>query len=255
MRLKSLRKHLPITATAVLIICVISVLATKPPAIPDKPAAAPVQPVKITNNFHKVFYNNKNTWAKNRWLGIKTLQNPNDVWITQEIIYETKPDFIIEAGTYHGGSALLWAMILEQVNPDGKVLTIDIKTPPPELFERTLYKERIEFILGSSTDPKIVESIAKRTAGKKVLVILDSDHRKKHVLAELNAYAPMIPVGGYLIVQDSNINGHPAFARFGAGPMEAIQEFMKSRDDFISDKSRERLLLTFNPNGFLKRVK
>lgn len=209
----------------------------------------------ITDKFHNLYYGDKNTWPRNRWLGIAAQQNPNDVWITQEIIYDTQPDFIIEAGTLHGGSALIWAMVLEQVNPKGKVITIDIKQPPPQFFQKKIFQKKIEFILGSSTDPKVVDTIAKRVAGKKVLVILDSNHRKQHVLNELNAYSRMIHVGEYIIVQDSNVNGHPTLKNYGPGPMEAIQEFMQGRSDFIIDNDKERLLHTFNPNGFLKRIK
>ncbi len=246
------RKKLRSYAVIAVIIAIASCLTV--PAS-GQPAESHDAKNDIVNKFHHAFYNDRNTWHKNHWLGIQTWQNPLDVWITQEIIHETQPDFIIESGTYKGGSALIWAMVLEQVNPEGKVITIDVNKPFPDFFEKKIAKERIEFILGSSTDPKIVDTISKRVAGKKALVILDSNHKKDHVLKELNAYSPMIHVGGYLIVQDSNINGHPAFNKYGPGPMEAIQDFMQGRDDFTIDKSRERLLLTFNPNGFLKRVK
>ena len=217
------------------------------------PHSAPaIDPV---NAFHKLSYGDPKTWPRNYWLGIQAHQNPNDVWITQEIIYDTKPDFIIETGTRHGGSALIWAMVMAQTNPTGKIITIDIKRPPPPLFEKKIFQNRIEFIEASSTDPAVVQQLAQRVAGKKAMVILDSNHEKSHVLNELRAYAPMIPVGGYLIVQDSNVNGHPVLKEFGPGPMEAIDEFLQTHDDFVIDKSKERLLFTFNPNGFLKRVK
>ena len=93
------------------------------------------------------------------------------------------------------------------------------------------------------------------TSGGRVLVILDSDHRKPHVLKELNAYSALVQVGGYIIVQDGVINGHPISPRSGPGPYEAVEAFIKTRDDFIVDESRERLILTYNPKGFLKRVR
>ena len=85
-------------------------------------------------------------------------------------------------------------------------------------------------------------------------MILDSDHSYDHVLAELHAYSPIVTPGSYLIVEDTNINAHPVYEEFGPGPMEAVQDFLKERDDFEVDHSREKLLLTFNPHGWLRRL-
>ena len=86
--------------------------------------------------------------------------------------------------------------------------------------------------------------------GKKVLVILDSDHSKKHVLEEINIYGPMVTVGSYMIVQDTNINGHPVYPEFGPGPWEALDEFLSSNRQFQSDKNCERLMFTMHPRGY-----
>jgi cephalosporin hydroxylase len=214
---------------------------------------------EIADRYHEWFYANvESTWGGSKWLGVTAAQNPNDVWIHQEIITEVKPDFIVEAGTMSGGSALIWGMVLQQVNPQGRVITIDIDDGNLKLegaMNVPIWKERIEFIKGSSTDPKIVAELAKRVQGRKVLVILDSDHSKKHVLEELKAYSPMVPVGSYLIVQDTNINGHPVLKDFGPGPYEAVEEFLATNKQFEIDKKRERFLFTMHPNGYLKRVK
>jgi cephalosporin hydroxylase len=211
---------------------------------------------EIADLYHQWFYDNpKITWLNMKWLGVTAQQNPNDVWIHQEIISEVKPDFIIEAGCWEGGSALLWATILQQVNPKGKVITMDIEDWTATAAKLPLWKERIEFMKTSSTDPKTVAELAKRVEGQKVLVILDSDHSKKHVLEELKAYSPMVSVGSYLIVQDTNINGHPVLKDFGPGPYEAVEEFLATNKQFQIDKSRERFLFTMHPNGYLKRVK
>lgn len=209
----------------------------------------------VKARFARLVYEDKNALWSNRWLGIPTWQNPNDAWIIQEIISETKPDFIIEAGTFAGGSAALWATILREVNPAGRVITIDIHDSAHRARRLEVAQKMVTFVIGSSTDPKIVAEIAEQTKGKRVLVILDSDHRKDHVLKELESYAPLINVGSYIVVQDSNINGHPVWSDFGPGPMEAIQDFLKSRKDFESDHDRERLHYTTNPQGYLKRVK
>ena len=210
---------------------------------------------KIIDSFHEIFYAKKaQTWLANHWLGIQTSQNPNDVWITQEIIVEQKPDIFIETGTKNGGSALIWAMIMREVNPDSRVITIDIVDKTAKARELPLFKERIDFLLGSSTDPKIVEDVKLRAAGKRVIVLLDSDHSKKHVLAEMRAYAPMVPVGGYMIVQDGILSGHPVKDEMTGGPWEAIEEFLASNDKFRIDSRRERLMFTYCPRGYLKRI-
>ena len=214
----------------------------------------------VVDKFHKLWQKNDNTWRDNKWLGVRTLQNPMDIWITQEIIVETKPDFIVETGTFHGGSALVWATILQQVNPNGRVITVDIEDHTQEVKNLPLWKEKVEFFLGSSVAPEVVGAVRKRVEGKKVMIIFDSDHRKGHVLKELFAYSPFVQVGGYIIVQDTNLNGHPVEWHSGVewypgpGPMEAVQEFLALDKHFEPDQDRERLLFTFCPRGFLKRV-
>ena len=85
------------------------------------------------------------------------------------------------------------------------------------------------------------------------MVILDSDHSRDHVLRELELYAPLVTPGCYVVVEDTNVNGHPVVPRFGPGPMEAVQEYLATTDAFEVDRSREKLLLTFNPSGYLRR--
>jgi cephalosporin hydroxylase len=208
---------------------------------------------KIIESFHKLYYESL-VWDKNRWLGVRCQQNPNDAWIHQEIIADVKPDFIIETGTLNGGSAALWATILQQVNPKGRIITIDIKDEASEAKKLPIVKQYVDFIIGSSTDPAILYQVKKRVEGRKVLVILDSDHSKDHVLAEMKAYGPLVSAGSYLIVQDTNINGHPVLPNFGPGPMEAVQEFLASNQQFKSDINAERLMLTLHPKGYLKPV-
>jgi cephalosporin hydroxylase len=182
---------------------------------------------------------------QNRFLGISTLQTPSDAWIILEIMFEVKPDLIVEAGTYHGGSAALWAIMLEHINPRGRVLTIDIEDQrEPRAVKLPISKRRVDFLLGSSTDPKIVREVRRRAKGKRVLVLLDSLHSKEHVAAELEAYTPIVPVGSYLIVQDTLV-----------GPAQAIKDFLAANDEFIADRGRERYKDTNTVNGYLKRVK
>jgi cephalosporin hydroxylase len=116
------------------------------------------------------------------------------------------------------------------------------------------HRHRLTYVVASSTDPQVVAQVAERarTAGT-VLVVLDSDHSRDHVLAELRAYAPLVTPGSYLVVEDTNVNGHPVYEAFGPGPMEAVLDFLKERDDFEVDRSREKFLLTFNPGGWLRK--
>jgi cephalosporin hydroxylase len=219
------------------------------------PLAKSVGKAGLVTDFHKLWYRSQDTWGENKLLGISTLQNPMDVWMLQELIVEQKPDFFIECGSFKGGSALMWAMVLDQVHPAGRVISIDIEDKMAEARKLPIAKAKIEFIVGSTTDPELVARLSERVRGKKVLVLLDSDHRKHHVLAELKAYSPMVQVGGYIVVQDTNVNGHPVAWTQGPGPFEAVQEFLARTDAFVVDAGRERLLLTFSPGGYLKRVK
>jgi cephalosporin hydroxylase len=224
-------------------------------APPARAEGSPPDRQQIIDRFLELWTNPfEHTVFENRWLGVKTLQNPDDVWITQEILFDVKPDFLVEAGTYHGGSAVIWAMILEQINPDARVITIDIEDQVTEAKKLDIFRRKVDFLIGSSTDPKIVAEVARRTKGKKVVVLLDSAHNKENVLKELRAYSPMVGVGSYVIVQDTIVNGHPIWPDFGPGPYEAVEEFLASDDHFEPDHKRERLLTTFCRNGFLKRI-
>ncbi len=215
----------------------------------------PIDPADIIDRFANLWYDRPDTWKTMRWFGIVSHQNPMDVWIIQEIFQEVRPDIMIECGAFHGGSAALWATILEEINPEAKVLSIDIEDRMQAARELPIVQRRVQFIVGSSTAPEVVAEVRRQAQGKKVVVLLDSDHRQPHVLEELKQYAPLVGVGGYLIVQDTNINGHPVAPGWGPGPWEAVQEFLKTTDAFEIDRSRERFLFTFSPNGYLKRVK
>jgi cephalosporin hydroxylase len=192
--------------------------------------------------WHKL---NRGAVFQSKFLGVFTRQNPCDAWIIQEIISEVKPDLIIETGTFHGGSALLWALILENTNADGRVITIDIKDNREQRsIDLPIAKRRVDFLLGSSTDPEIVAEVSRRAKGKKILVILDSLHTKEHVFNELKAYSPLVSLGSYIIVQDTPV-----------GPNLAIKEFLTEIDSFLVDYHRERFVITNTVGGYLKRVR
>jgi cephalosporin hydroxylase len=205
---------------------------------------------KVSEDFHKLFYNKNQTWGNAHWLGTQVDKNPLDLWIFQEIIYEIKPDVIVEAGTWKGGSALYMADLMDSIG-HGKVITIDIEKQPDLPVH-----PRIQYLLGSSTAPDIVDKVKSGIGPQdKVMVVLDSDHRSPHVLKELLIYSKIVTKGSYLIVEDTNVNGHPVWPDFGPGPMEALKEYLKDHSDLESDKSREKFFVTFNPSGYLRKVK
>lgn len=182
---------------------------------------------------------------KSKFMGVRTFQNPLDAWVVQEVIVEVTPDVIVEAGTANGGSSLLWAMLLREVNPDGRIITIDIEDRrESRAKQHALAKSYVDFLHGSSTDPQIVGEVRRRVAGKRVLVLLDSLHTREHIAAELAAYAPLVAVGSYVIVQDTPLGG-----------VVAILEFVAANDHFSIDRSRERFVLTSSQFGYLKRIR
>ena len=207
---------------------------------------------EVVDNFHKLYYNSVlfgKTWGDTNWLGTPNQKCPLDLWIYQEIIYDIKPDLIIECGTADGGSALYMATLCD-IMKKGKIVTIDIKDS-----EIKPKHDRIKYLIGSSTSKEIVKQVKSMiNKGDKVLVILDSDHRRDHVFDELNIYNKLVSKESYMIVEDTNLNGYPIVPDFVPGPMEALNDFLEKNDDFIIDKSKEKFYLTFNPRGFLKKI-
>jgi cephalosporin hydroxylase len=182
------------------------------------------------------------------WLGIPILKSPLDCWVYQELIHELRPDLIIETGTDLGGSALFLASVCGLID-HGRVVSIDIRRAT------RVTHPRITFLVGDSTSTEIVDQVRQAAVGaERVMVILDSDHHAAHVGRELRAYRDFVSPGSYLVVEDTNVNGHPVMPEHGPGPYEAVQEFLRDDPDFEVDKSREKFLLTYFPDGFLKRV-
>jgi cephalosporin hydroxylase len=124
-----------------------------------------------------------------------------------------------------------------------------------EVFAGRPAHPRISYFTGSSTDPAVIAQIDEAIVGERTLIILDSDHRRDHVLRELRAWHSRVSVGSYVIVEDSNINGHPVSSSWGPGPMETVDAFLEENDDFVVDESMHKFFMTFNPRGYLKRVK
>jgi len=205
----------------------------------------------VITGFHKLYYDRGpegGTWQNTRWMGVPILKCPLDLWIYQEIIFEIKPEIIIECGTFNGGSALFLAHLCDIIR-HGEIVSIDIE----ERSGRPQHS-RISYWVGSSISEQIIERVRQKVSGRSpVLVILDSDHSANHVIQELRLYSPLVTPGSYVIVEDTNINGHPVVPDFGPGPMEAVQAFLSENSSFSVSTDCEKFFFSFNPSGYLKR--
>lgn len=206
----------------------------------------------LVDRFHDLFYQ---VWDDDHvrlnigWLGHRTYKCPLDLWVYQELLVEQRPDAIIETGTRFGGSALFMACICDLLG-HGRVITVDL-----DPAENLPQHPRITYIRGSSTDPAIIDRIRQEVpAGAKSLIVLDSDHSRAHVHQECRLYQQFVQVGGYMVVEDTNVNGHPTYPTHGPGPMEGMEDFLAETTEFVSDPARERFLLTMNPKGYLRRI-
>jgi len=208
----------------------------------------------LINRFSKLYYDYATmgkTWNQTRWQGQIIHKCPLDAWVYQEIIFETKPDVIIETGTNRGGSALFFANMCD-LNSKGKVITIDSKIKN----DHRPVHERITYLHGSSVSDEILDQVKKHIkSDDHVFISLDALHYKSHVYKELELYSQFCKIGDYMVVEDTNLNGHPIRSDYGDGPMEAVEEFLSKNKSFMSDADREYHLMTFNPKGYLKRIK
>ena len=214
---------------------------------------------------------NRNGYTYNfEWLGRPIIQYPQDIMAMQELIWQVQPDLIVEMGIAHGGSLIFFASMLE-LNAtcggpvDARVLgvDIDIRQHNRKAIEEHPMARRISMIEGYSIDPHTIEQVKSGTEGKKkILVCLDSNHTHDHVLAELEAYAPLTSVGSYCVVFDTLIQDMPAELfddrDWGPGdnPKTAVWQYLKTHPEFEIDKSIDnKLLISVAPDGYLKRIK
>jgi cephalosporin hydroxylase len=204
------------------------------------------------------------------WLGIPIIQAPQDLQALQEIIWEVKPDLIIETGIAWGGSIIFNASMLTLLEACGEIkhgevlgIDIDIREHNKKNILAHPLSKKITMLEGSSVNKEIIQKVTKFAKNKKkILVMLDSNHAHEHVLAELKAYTPLVSMGSYIIVQDTGVEDLPAGSTSdrpwnkGSNPKTAVWEFLKENNNFEIDKSIEsKLILTCSPDGFLKKVK
>ena len=184
-------------------------------------------------------------------MGYQVIKYPSDLLTYQQVLWQTKPDVLVECGTAYGGSALFFAHIFEMLG-HGQVITID--TGPPLRGRRPQHK-RITYITGSSVDSGTLAQVGRLTHGSRCMVILDSDHRMGHVSQELEAYCDIVSSGCYLVVEDMILNGHPIRHSFGPGPYEAVSQFMKSPagNMFVRVPWEDKAVFSSAAGGWLRK--
>jgi len=217
----------------------------------------------------KVGWNQKYPYSFS-WMGRPIIQNPEDLVRTQEVIYQVKPTVIIETGVAHGGSLIFYASLFKGMGIAGRVIGVDIEIRPHnrQAIEAHELFPAIALIEGSSIDPAIVSQVAALLQpDDRVLVILDSNHTKSHVAAELEAYCPMVSVGSYIVATDGSMEilhdvprGTPAWSH--DNPSAAAREFAQAHDMFILkqpewpfSESGLKKNITHWPDAWLKRIK
>ena len=214
------------------------------------------------------------------WMDRPIIQYPQDILAVQELVWEVKPDLIIETGIAHGGSLILSASLLALLDMSDAIqegvtinprksqrmvlgVDIDIRQHNRVAIEEHPMGSRIKMLQGSSVDHEIVKQVADIASGyERVLVFLDSMHTHDHVLAELESYAPLVTRGSYCVVFDTFVEDMPPgfFADrpwdVGNNPKTAVREYLENHDEFVIDKELEnKLLITVAPDGYLKRIK
>ncbi len=223
----------------------------------------------------------KHKWVYNfSWFGRPAIQFPTDAWAMQELIWAVRPDLIIETGIAHGGSLIFYASMLamldmcDAIEEGGTIdprvskrkvlgLDIDIRAHNKEAIEAHPMATRIQMIQGSSVSPEVTSQVRDIARGyQKVMVCLDSNHTHDHVLAELEAYAPLVSHGSYCVVFDTLVEDMPADLctdrPWGPGnsPKTAVHEYLRRHAGTydIDRDIQHKLLLTVAPDGYLKRV-
>ena len=233
--------------------------------LPDAPALQDTDLwTKIRQRYTRYWEAESGLWAKSTFLGVPIEKFPTDAWMYQELIARVRPDVLVETGTLAGGSAFFFARIMDMIG-HGEVVSVDIASWPspyrPDLAERFNFYQRpehprISYLTGGSTDLGIFAQVQARCEGKRVLVILDSDHSARHVRAELEIYPALVSVGSYLVVEDTGLSGATNPGQdAGFGAYEGLASWLPDHPEFEPDLACERFLITAHPGGWLKRVR
>ncbi|MBI3934336.1 MAG: class I SAM-dependent methyltransferase [Acidobacteria bacterium] len=235
----------------------------KDQAIPPLPLCySPEEMQRLARQWTKSMWNAE-LWKQVRWLGVPVLQWPTDLILMQELVAEIRPKVIVETGLYLGGTAIYYASLLQLLGIEGQVISIDIQIQPEARsnIDGSPYRDRIRIIEGDSKSDAVQEQLRQLLGDESnVLVCLDSDHSYAHTLGELRTFSRYIPVGSYLVLFDTicedladTPNGDPAWQQ--DSPMAALRQFLAENHGFSSDPRFGKYLVSFAPQGFLKRTR
>jgi cephalosporin hydroxylase/predicted O-methyltransferase YrrM len=217
----------------------------------DGPAEAP--PIPVADDLKAAFtnaYYRSLAWRQTRWIGQPVRNAPTDLVVYQELLHELRPDWIIETGTTDGGRAYFLATICDLLG-HGQVVSV-----APGVVAGRPDHPRITYVTGLAHDSDVVEQVRAIVGpDPRAMVILGTHGASRRTRREFDAYSTMVPVGSYVIVEHTALNGFPIDASFGPGPHEAVRRIMNVQGEFVVDSEREKQSLTFNPGGFLKRIK
>jgi cephalosporin hydroxylase len=217
---------------------------------PDgRPTGPSPIPDELTADFTDAFWHSL-AWRDTTWLGRRVHKAPTDLVVYQELIHRVRPDWIIETGSGGGGRALFLASICELID-HGHVLSVDSRRPddPPQ-------HPRITYVQGTAHEAETVRRVNELVGiDPRGLVILGSCGSHLRTINEFNAYQEFVPVGSYVVVEETIVNGHPVWPGFGPGPFEATKRILALHGNFAADPKMEKYALTFNPGGFLKRLR
>jgi cephalosporin hydroxylase len=194
-------------------------------------------------------YQREIVFERVNYRGVSTWKNVLDLWVYQEIIWETGVEVVIEIGARHGGTTLWLSDLLRSCRGESAtIISIDLERPPLEL------PSNVHFIRGDSVASETVAEVGLMCGGRRTLLIADGNHSADHVLEEMRLYGPLISDGSYFIAEDGIVDVME-WKEYTPGPMVAAQRFLSETDEFVLDRTREKFLLTYAPGGFLRRVR
>lgn len=212
--------------------------------MPDKPTPIPTEiKTQFTESLWRSF-----AWKKTRWLGNRVRGLPSDLFVYQEILHDVRPDWIVEIGTDGGGRTMFLATICDMLG-HGRIISVDEPGRTGEEHDRITYLE------GRPMSREIVSRVEELVGTPpKAMVILGKREPANRTVRQFDLYSPLVPAGSYLVIEETIVNGHPVWAKFGPGPMEAVKRITNRRGDFAPDHGLEKYGVTFHPHGFLRRL-
>lgn len=242
--------------------------AHSPDGVSEHPIGSPEAFSLISQAWLRSGWDNKYVYSFS-WMGRPVIQLPEDMLRIQELIYRLRPDVVIETGIAHGGSLVFYASLMKAMDK-GRVVGVDIEIRPHnrQAIEAHEMYDRITMIEGSSVDDAVVAQVkAQLEPGDRCLVLLDSNHSRQHVLAELRAYAQFVAVDSYIVACDGIMQEvvgaertHPDWIT--DNPQSAVRDFLSGRDDFVLEEpafpfneGRIDQRVTYWPNAFLRRIR